>query len=387
MNVLVTSERRFKQTPDGRVWTSGASDYGFWCRYLDVFDHVRVFARVEQVEFADPSWQAVTGERVSLLPLPLFVGPIEYVANLWRLRAACEQAASQDGAFILRTPGNIAFTLEPSLRRHRRPFGVEVVGDPYEAFAPGAIHHLLRAPMRRRAVSRLQQQCQSACAAAYVTETTLQKRYPPGSNTFSTHYSSVSLEDDAFAPAPRTADRFASPLRLVSVGSMALRYKGFDVLIDAFKRCIEAGLDFHLTLVGSGGQMPLFQKQAEPVRDRITFTGELSGHKAVRDAMRNADLYVHPSKTEGLPRVVIEAMALGLPCIATTVGGTAELLPADALVPPGDVAALAQALHRVQDPDRLHQMSARNLSVARAYAERVLRVRRNDMYRHLSACK
>ncbi len=77
-------------------------------------------------------------------------------------------------------------------------------------------------------------------------------------------------------------------------------------------------------------------------------------------------------------------MAQGLPCIASTVGGIPELLPSEDLVPPDNVAALADKIREVvTDPQRMNRMSARNLEKAKSYREETLRDRRNGFYRYL----
>ena len=97
-----------------------------------------------------------------------------------------------------------------------------------------------------------------------------------------------------------------------------------------------------------------------------------------------ADLFVLPSRSEGLPRAMIEAMARGLPCIGTRVGGVPELLLAEDLVAAGDAEALASKIIEVfHEPQRLAEMSARNLSQAQAYRDEVLRERRTQYYSRL----
>ena len=118
----------------------------------------------------------------------------------------------------------------------------------------------------------------------------------------------------------------------------------------------------------------------------VEFTGALSG-AAVRSRLDAADLLVMPSRTEGLPRALIEAMARGLPAIATAVGGIPELLaPAD-LIAPGDPGALAAAIRsRLADPQWLADASARNLTRARAYAQAELTRRRDAFYAAVRDC-
>src|SRR5690606_2722669 len=108
---------------------------------------------------------------------------------------------------------------------------------------------------------------------------------------------------------------------------------------------------------------------------------QLSSGQAVRDELDQADLFVLASRTEGLPRAVIEAMARGLPCIGTSVGGIPELLPTEDLVPPGDADTLARKISEVsRSPERMAAMSRRNLKKAADYRDDVLRQRRNAFY-------
>jgi glycosyltransferase involved in cell wall biosynthesis len=78
---------------------------------------------------------------------------------------------------------------------------------------------------------------------------------------------------------------------------------------------------------------------------------------------------------------MVEAMARALPCIGSTVGGIPELLPAEDMVEPGDVDALAKKISEVlRDPQRMAKMSARNLETAREYDEDLLNARRREFY-------
>ena len=101
--------------------------------------------------------------------------------------------------------------------------------------------------------------------------------------------------------------------------------------------------------------------------------------------MDGADLFVLPSRGEGLPRAAIEAMARGLPVLGTTVGGFPELLPDDDLVPPGDVRSLVNKIREVLgSPERMTTMSARNLEQAREYRQEKLRSRQTAFNQCLS---
>jgi glycosyltransferase involved in cell wall biosynthesis len=232
----------------------------------------------------------------------------------------------------------------------------------------------------------MREQCADACAAAYVSEHALQRRYPPAPGAFSTNYSSIVLPDAALASAPRSLQAEQRTFTLIIVGTLDNLGKGPDVLLDAVAACVREGLDIKLILVGGGRYQQRLKAQAAAsgLDGRVRFLGWLPAGEAVYAQLDQADLFVLPSRQEGVSRATIEAMARGLPCIATTVGGTSELLPPEDMVPPGDATAIARKIHEVvTNPARMARMSARNLDKAHEYKEEVLRERWTAFYRHV----
>ena len=379
MRVCVALEHRFHRLPDGSVWTQSQYGMSFWRRYLDVFDEVRCLARIRDVQRLDGEWRRSDGPDVAFHVVPPYVGAGQFLTHARRVRAAVRQAVRPGDAFVLRVPGMVGSVACQGLKALRYPYGVEVVGDPFDVFSKGAVRHPLRRFFRWHGTRQLQRQCADACAASYVTSRTLQRRYP--SRRPAVAASTVELPDEAFVAAPRTFDRPAT--NLVFVGSLEHWYKAADVLISAFNTCVNQGADLYLKVVGDGKHRAVLEDQAAQLgcRDRIDFLGQLPAGARVREQLDAADLFVLPSRQEGLPRATIEAMARGLPCIGSRAGGIPELLPDEALVPAGDAGALANKICEVSsDPSRMTRMSADNLDEARAYRSAVLQPRRVEFY-------
>jgi glycosyltransferase involved in cell wall biosynthesis len=385
MNVVVTCSHHFDRTPDGRVWTNGTCPYLFWTRYFPVFASVRVVTRVREVPEVPSDNEPADGPGVTFFPIRDYLGPQQFLSRAPSILARARKAVRNRDALIFRAPS--LFSMVPGFRRTKRPYGVEVVGDPYDVFSPNAIKHPLRPFFCWWFTRCLRWECARACAAAYVTERALQRRYPPSPRAFTTHYSSIDLPGTAFVKARRTTVPNGA-VRLILVGTLTQLYKAPDVLIDAVGACVHEGLNIELVFVGSGGYQPQLEAQAMAlgIGTRVQFCGQLVSADAVRAELDRADLFVLPSRQEGLPRAMIEAMARGLPCIGSTVGGIPELLATEDIVPPNDASALARKIREVlADPSRLVRMSARNLAKAREYSLDVLTRRRERFYEHVNA--
>ena len=140
------------------------------------------------------------------------------------------------------------------------------------------------------------------------------------------------------------------PLRLVAIGRF-VEQKGLMVLIHALADAVRDVPDIHVTLVGDGEMRADLEAAiaAHGLSENVTLTGWLS-EAGVRDELANAHALVIPSFAEGLPMVVMEAMASGRPVLATYVAGTPELVVPEEtgwMVPAGDVQALADLMVRV----------------------------------------
>lgn len=386
MKALVCASAYFAQTPDGNLWTPNASlGYPFWTRYLDAYDEVHLLVQTQRHDAPPADHIQATGPCVAAAPLPRFLSPRLMIRNGRSVRRLIRAHLAEGSAIHLRIACFLSGVVWRALEAGR-PYGVEVVTDPHDSFAPGAMRHPLREVLRRRLTRDTKAQCAGACAAAYVTRYALQRRYPPAPEAFATHFSSINLAASDFVEKPRETFGVNRRFQLVYVGTLAQLYKAPDVLLEAFHQCVRYGLDVYLTFVGDGQYRAALESRARVLglHDRVRFRGQLSDRGEVQKELDAADLFVLPSLQEGLPRAMIEAMARALPCIGSTVGGIPELLPPRDLVKPGNSDALAHTIRAVlSSPQRMKEMSRRNLHEARDYEEGVLRTRRKEFYNYV----
>jgi glycosyltransferase involved in cell wall biosynthesis len=206
----------------------------------------------------------------------------------------------------------------------------------------------------------------------YVSEN-LREKYGSTGATFVG--SDCALPEEAFVAGPRPP-RSLESLRIINVGTFEQPYKGQDLLLRSVRQLKSAmdGLKLHVDLVGAGKHQAACVALALELglEPDVTFHGHVSSADKLRALLDAADVMIHPSRTEGMPRVIIEAMARGLPCIATRVGGIPELLDADCLVPSGDCDALVRAMGAlVRAPGRYADQSRQNFHASLGHSERL----------------
>ncbi|MEC3861305.1 glycosyltransferase [Mesobacterium sp. TK19101] len=149
---------------------------------------------------------------------------------------------------------------------------------------------------------------------------------------------------------------------LLFVGRLA-GVKGVPVLLDALTRLKTGHPDIRLTLIGDGPERPVLETKSRELglSDMVRFVGYKS-QAEVADALGTSDVFVLPSFAEGVPVVLMEAMAAQVPVITTRIAGVPELVDHGAsglLVPPGDAGALSASIETaLADPDLRKSMGA-----------------------------
>lgn len=156
------------------------------------------------------------------------------------------------------------------------------------------------------------------------------------------------VDTSEFRPGPRSA---RDGVRMVNVASLHEK-KGHRFLLEALARARRERSGLSLDLVGDGPLRDELEQLARQLGlgEAVRFHGALAKDGVAR-RMREADFFVLPSLFENAPHVLIEAMASGLPSVATQVGGIDEMIDFEqgVLVPPGDAPSLAEAMVHMSD--------------------------------------
>jgi glycosyltransferase involved in cell wall biosynthesis len=158
------------------------------------------------------------------------------------------------------------------------------------------------------------------------------------------------VDTNLFHPAPRRTAESTGVPRIGTLGRL-VHQKGLDVLLAALP-IVLAARPVQVDIAGDGELRHELESAANGLP--ITFRGRIEGPNAVAEYLRSLDVYVMPSRYEGLPNAMLEALSCGVPVVATDAPGMAEATGGAArLVPPDDPQALAKAiLQTLEQPPR-----------------------------------
>ncbi len=198
-------------------------------------------------------------------------------------------------------------------------------------------------PARRR---RTAQALSAADAVIAVSRDLGDKAVMLGVDRSRVHVVYNGIDRALFSPGPREPARrqigvtHAEPL-ILFVGNL-VPVKGLDVLMEAVSLVARDGAPFQCAIAGNGHLKADLESQIRTfgLGARVRLVGQIPQER-LPHWYRAANLVVLPSRSEGVPNVLLEAAACGTPCVATRVGGIPEVLHDGDLVPPGDAAALA----------------------------------------------
>lgn len=147
--------------------------------------------------------------------------------------------------------------------------------------------------------------------------------------------------------------QFAGQFLIIHAANM-LKHKGFDVTLAAAKQLQEIGSPVHFALLGDGKERTTLEQQAKSLSN-VTFMGKQSN---MGDWFAAADLLIHPSYSEGLGSVILEAMGSGLPVIGTNAGGIPDIIEdnySGLLIEPGDAHHLANSITKIRTDEQLRE--------------------------------
>lgn len=326
--------------------------------YIDEFNHVVIHGRINNQPHGAMPFD-VTHPRVSVKPIPPYSGISQFVRELPKIRAAIQSSITspQDHVGVW-LPSPIAGIVTKQAQRIGAPLLTTLVGDGGNV-AYGMVPEPFKTVGAYLSQQRVRRANHRADATIYVTLETLQRIYPPNPQAITLSRTNLWLDPDVFDHELRQVDvETTRPIKLAAVGSQQQNYKGHDLLLQAVAQLQQTGFNCSLTVVGSGAlHQSLIDLGHELGVENLTMLPSVGNSSDVMRFLRNQDLFIMPSRTEGMPKALLEAMAVGTLSLGSRVGGIPELLTPPCLFEPESVTGIVEAVRRVTaDNDQFSEL-------------------------------
>lgn len=373
----------------GKFYARNQDKYDFYQRYLRIFDELRLTTRCVYEDTLGKSRVLLDDPRIEYVPLPFFSGPMQYAKVYFKIGKALAHITDDCDAAILRLPSTVAQRVADKVIKTGIPYGTELVFDAKDALesATNSIERILWHRIHKQMVNTCNKANGVACVTAHYLQTHYTSKRP---DAFFANYSSLALPNSFYASERKHPEGKEFVISHVCTQVQYNGRKGYNEIIEAMKLLKERNVNVRVEFAGpdyhNGIKLLTDLSKRLGVEDRVKFIGGVN-RQQLSDYLEKSDLYVMPTWAEGLPRVIIEAMAKGLPCITTPVSGNPELVSKHFLVEYSDIKALADRIEELVKNKRLYETASKeNFERSLNYEASVLEKRRDAYYTKLKSC-
>jgi glycosyltransferase involved in cell wall biosynthesis len=323
------------------------------------------------------NYSTITHPAFSFIEVPNFKSIRAYFKKS-EATAIIKKAVDEHDVIILRLPsaiGAIAFEYANSINK---PVLIEKVACVYDALWNYDWRGKLIASQKMK---KYQAILQKASHTIYVTDKFLQSRYPTKGKAIGC--SDVIVNDLDVSILNRRILKITSLPKIVTIGTVAainVPYKGQADVIKAIAILKKQNILFHYKIVGQGDASRLNKIiEQYQVTDLVEIIGPLKSSQ-VLEFLDSIDLYIQPSKQEGLPRAVIEAMSRACPILGSNIAGIPELISKNSLFRAGDINHITKLLKEV-NKETLEQEAILNFQKAETFKKETLDTKRKKFYK------
>ena len=350
-------------------------------RYSYLADEIYFLIRTSKIEGENK--YTLIPEKIGIVSVPNFKSPTKYFKNKAEAeKIVCDVIKDADYV-VLRTQSSIAQIALKYIKKYNKPYIIECVGCSWDSYWNHSMLGKIVAPYM---YYKTKKAIKDAPYVYYVTNQYLQKRYPTnGEKVACSNVVIKSNDKDALDKRIQKINKFNPKEKIIfgTAASLSTRYKGQEYVIKALKYFLDKGynVEYHLAGGYSGNQKNTFLYDLavkEGVIDKVIFEGSLSSEQ-IMDYYDSIDIYVQPSKQEGLPRAVIEAMSRGCPVLGTDIAGIPELIQERCLFKKGSVKSFINAVERLLICNQA-DIAIENFNNAKMYKEDILENKRKEFY-------
>lgn len=322
-------------------------------------------------------------KEIKVISVPNIKSPSLYLKNIKTAKVIIKNAVSNADIIVLRTQSSIAQIAFKYIKTYKKAFLVECVGCSWDAYWNYSILGKIVAPYMEHMTKKI---ISKSKYVYYVTTEFLQKRYPTKGKTVSCSNVVIDLPDNSILEKRIIKIKKNNLLNKIVIGTAAsidTRYKGQEYMIRAISILKKNGYNIEYRLAGGHNRADNNTFLADlanrlGVSENVVFLGNLDKNKILR-FYDELDFYIQPSKQEGLPRAVIEAMSRGCPCIGANLAGIPELIQKEFLFKKGNVESLIKVFKRMINAD-LIKIAIENFEKSKLYNKNELNKKREVFY-------
>ena len=352
-------------------------------RYENITNDLRIAIRVRNVEkdYNDKkkTENYLSKEKYKIIECPNISSLKGIFIDIKKAKLILEKEIKDVDFLIIRLPsmiGNLAVNIA---KKMNKPYLIEMVGCPWDALWNYSLKGKLFAPFMTYMTKK---RVKNASYVLYVTKEFLQRRYPTKGkkiNCSNVILNNVDEENIKKREEKIYHDTGNNIKVIATTAAIDVKYKGQKYVIKAINKLKKQGKMFEYWIIG-GGDKSYLQKYVKryKLENQVKFLGALP-HDEVFKKLQDVDIYIQPSKQEGLPRALIEAMSMGCLCIGSNAGGTPELLDNKYIFEKGNTRKLAKILYNISKRDYVEQ-GEKNYNNSKNYNNEVLQNRRREFY-------
>ncbi len=350
-------------------------------RYQMLGSNVSFMMRTNKLS-KDRKYTQVPNE-IEVISIPNFKS-ISSLKNLKKAKRIIKENILNNDIIVFRLPSEICQLGIKYAKKYNKPYIIECVGCAWDSYWNHSLLGKIYAPY---SYIKMKKVIMKADYVYYVTDKFLQKRYPTKGNTVSCSNVVLNNYDENILDYRKKINKKIkegkSPIFLGTAAAIDVKYKGQQYVIKAISELNKQGYNFNYKLAGgytSQNGNDYLKKIAKKynVEDKIIFMGSLNKNE-MDEFYNNIDFYIQPSKQEGLPRAMIEAMNHACPCIGSNIAGIPELIQEDYLFKPGNVDDIKNKIEKIYNSN-LDVICKNNFDNSKKYLKAKLDKKRKDFY-------
>lgn len=379
MRIIFAHDHYFVRNGKYYYSSSGSFPSSVLKRYSKVFDEVIMLTRQKDLINTSErkNLSLANTENVDFIKVPDFKSLTSYYKKKEAQNIIKEHIRASDG-LIARLPSSIGAVAISIAKKYKKPYLVELVGCPLGSlWNYGSLMAKMLAPFAYLRTKRL---VNNARFVIYVSNEFLQRRYPTRGKSIAC--SNVNIPEQSEKVLEYRLEKIHlrkknKPLILGTAAAVHVKNKGHKYVIKALSKLVKCGYNFEYHLAGGGSRTFLtFVAEKYGVVDRVEFLGPVQ-HEKIFSYFDSIDIYIQPSKQEGLPRALIEAMSRGCPALGSSAGGIPELLDPQFVFRKGSTKDIKKIL-KEYDKKTMKNQAIINFEKAKEYNKKILEKRRSD---------